>query len=122
MSSDQRWKKNIQPLESSLGKISKLQGVTYEWKTDEYPDVGMAEGKQIGLVAQDVESVLPELVSEDKDGYKAVSYTKLTAVLVEAVKELKQENQMQKELLQQQIQKQQAEIEVLRSMIKELKS
>ena len=131
MSSDRRWKKNIKLLESSLDKISSLQGVSYEWKTDEYPDVGMAEGKQIGLVAQDVESVLPELVSKDKDGYKAVSYTKLTAVLVEAVKELKAENQRQKELIEEQriqsqkqqvmFEKQQAEIEELSSMIKELK-
>jgi len=98
-SSDKRWKKNIKPLESSLKKISSLQGVSYEWKTDEYPDVGMTEGKQIGLVAQDVEKEIPELVSEDKDGYKAVSYTKLTAVLVEAVKELKTENQSQKKRL-----------------------
>ena len=110
-SSDGRWKKNIEPLESSLGKISNLQGVSFEWKTDEYPDMGMTEGKQIGLVAQDVEKELPELVSEDKDGYKAVSYAKLTAVLVEAVKELKAQNE-----------KQQTEIERLRSMIKELKS
>ena len=92
--------------------------MSYEWKTDEYPDVGMTEGKQIGLVAQDVEKELPELVSEDKDGYKSVCYTKLTAVLVEAVKELKAQNQAQKEALK----KQQAEIEELRSMLKELKS
>jgi len=85
-SSDGRWKKNIESLESSLDKVSNLQGVSYEWKIDEYPDFGLMEGKQIGLVAQDVEQVLPELVSEDKDGYKAVSYSKLTAVLVEAVR------------------------------------
>jgi trimeric autotransporter adhesin len=128
-SSDRRWKKNIESLESSLDKVSNLQGVSYEWKTDEYPDFGLMEGKQIGLVAQDVEQVLPELVSEGKDGYKAVSYTKLTAVLVEAVKELKSENQSQKKLIEEQrnqftkqLGKQQAEIEELRSMIKELKS
>ena len=120
-SSDGRWKKNIRPLESSLDKISNLQGVSYEWKVDEYPDFGLMEGKQIGLVAQDVEKEIPELVSEDKDGYKAVSYTKLTAVLVEAVKELKSENQSQKKLIEEQrnqFTKQQAEIEELRSMIK----
>ena len=94
-SSDGRWKRNIERLESSLDKISNLQGVTYEWKADEYPEFGLTEGKQIGLIAQDVEKVLPELVSEDKDGYKAVSYAKLTAVLVEAVKELKAENEKQ---------------------------
>ena len=44
-------------------------------------------GDQVGLVAQDVEAVLPELVSEDDDGYKHVSYQHLTAVLIEAIKE-----------------------------------
>lgn len=71
----------------------------------------MSEGKQIGLVAQEVEKVLPERVSEDKDGYKGVSYSKLTAVLVEAIKESKAQNEKQK-----------AEIEELRLEIKELKS
>jgi Chaperone of endosialidase len=116
--SDGRWKKNVQPLESSLEKIAHLQGVSYDWKKDEYPDVGMTEGKQIGLVAQEVEKVLPELVSEDKDGYRGISYSKLTAVLVEAVKELKAQNQMQKKVLE----KQQADIEELRFLIKKLQS
>ena len=127
--SDVRLKKNIKPLESSLDKISSLQGVSYEWNREDYPDAGMTEGKQIGLVAQDVEKELPELVSEDKDGYKGVSYSKLTAVLVEAVKELKTENQNQKNLMKEQqhqfekqLGKQQTEIEELRSMIKKLKS
>ena len=128
-SSDGRWKKNIEPLESSLQKVSNLQGVSYEWRIDEYPDVGMTEGKQIGLVAQDVELELPELVSEDKDGYKAISYSKLTAILVEAIKELKLENDKKEMVLinllkkeQVRNEKQQAEIEELRSLIKELKS
>ena len=45
------------------------------------------EGRQIGLIAQEVEAVFPELVKTDSQGYKAVSYEKLTAVLVEAMKE-----------------------------------
>ncbi len=116
--SDKRWKKNIQPLTASLDKISGLQGVSFEWDTDQYPDMGMKKGKQIGLVAQDVEKKLPELVSEDKDGYKAVSYDKLAAVLVEAVKELKRDNERQRE----EIKRQQAEIEKLRALIEERKS
>jgi trimeric autotransporter adhesin len=114
MPSDARLKKSIKPLGSCLEKVSNLEGISYEWDTEAYPDSGFMPGKQIGLVAQDVEKVLPELVSEDKDGYKSVSYTKLTAVLVEAVKELKAENERQKELLE----KQQVEIEELRSMMK----
>ena len=53
---------------------------------------GQAGHKQIGVVAQDVEAVFPELVASSVDGYKSVDYTKLTAVLIEAVKELKAEN------------------------------
>ena len=112
--SDRRWKKNIEPLASCLEKVSDLQGVSYEWDMEAHPDSGFTPGRQIGLVAQDVEKVVPELVFEDKDGFKSVSYAKLTAVLVEAVKELKAENQSQKELLE----KQQVEIKELRSMMK----
>lgn len=67
--------------------------MSFDWNVEEYPGMGLKDGRQIGLVAQDVEKALPELVSKDKDGYKAISYTKLTAVLVEAVKELKTENE-----------------------------
>ncbi len=117
ISSDERLKKEIKPLASSLEKVSRLKGVRYEWKRDEHPDVGFQEGEQIGLVAQNVEKVLPELVSEDRDGYKAVSYSRLTAVLVEAIKELKAANEQQ--MIQNK--QQQEEIEELRAIIAELK-
>jgi len=85
--SDERYKRDIRPLESSLEKILHLQGVSYEWKTDEHGRRGFKEGRQIGLIAQEVEKVLPELVQADSKGYKALSYDKLVPVLVEAVKE-----------------------------------
>ncbi|MDM8562495.1 tail fiber domain-containing protein [Candidatus Marithioploca araucensis] len=85
--SDQRLKQNIQPLENALAKVDQLRGVSFEWK-----DAKQGTGTQIGVIAQEVETVLPELVSTDNDGYKSVAYGKLTAVLVEAVKELKAEN------------------------------
>lgn len=85
--SDQRLKQNIQPLENSLAKVDQLRGVSFEWK-----DAKQDTGTQIGVIAQEVETVLPEIVSTDSDGYKSVAYGKLTAVLVEAVKELKAEN------------------------------
>ncbi|HIH98516.1 MAG TPA: hypothetical protein HA346_05890 [Thermoplasmata archaeon] len=116
-SSDERLKKNIQPLESSLQKLSNLKGIAYEWRKEDYPGMGLTEGKQIGLIAQDVEKEMPELVSEDKDGYKAVSYTRLTAVLVEAIKELKTLNENQNA----KIERQNAEIERLRALIEESK-
>ena len=75
----------------ALDKILALRGVQFEWKLEEYPDNGFREGNQNGLIAQEVEEVLPELVRTDHDGYKAVEYQKITAVLVEAIKEQQQE-------------------------------
>jgi len=85
--SDKRLKQNIQPLENATAKLAQLRGVSFEWK-----DAEQDTGTQIGVIAQEVETVLPELVSTDSDGYKSVAYGQLTAVLVEAVKELKAEN------------------------------
>ncbi|MGO9378710.1 MAG: tail fiber domain-containing protein [Dissulfurispiraceae bacterium] len=85
--SDERYKRNIQPLQQSLDKVTHLTGVSYEWKTDEYSGKGFKKGRQIGLIAQDVEKVFPELVLTDDKGYKAVAYDKLVSVLIEAVKE-----------------------------------
>ena len=100
--SDISLKKDIQPLDRSLEKITSLKGVSFRWKTDENPDRGLSKERQIGLVAQDVEKVLPELVRTDKDGKKSLSYDKLTAVLAEAIKA------------------QQAEIQELKAMITKL--
>jgi len=85
--SDKRLKKNIKPIDHAMSLVEKLQGVRFEWKTDEFKDRNFEKGVQIGLIAQDVEPVIPEIVKTDNDGYKAVSYDKLTAVLLEAIKE-----------------------------------
>ena len=84
-SSDARLKKNVETLTSGLAIVSQLRGVRYNWK-----DENRTEDK-IGFLAQEVEAVLPELVVTKKDGFKAVNYAEMTAVLVEAVKELSQE-------------------------------
>lgn len=81
--SDIRLKKNITTLENSLEKISKLNGVTYYWK-DSTRDIK----RQIGVIAQEVEQVLPELVNMDDKGVKSVNYAGIVAPLIEAVKEL----------------------------------
>ena len=85
--SDERLKEDIQPITDSLEKVMQLQGVTYKRK-----DVTDAK-TQIGVIAQQVEPILPEVVltAEDEMGTKSVDYAKMTAVLIEAVKELKQE-------------------------------
>jgi len=86
-SSDSRWKTNISPLSGSLQKISDLTGVNFEWRTEEFPNQGFGPGRNIGLIAQDVERVFPEVVTQDKEGYRFIAYDKLVPVLIEAVKE-----------------------------------
>ena len=90
--SDARLKRDIQPIENALGSILRLGGKTFTWRLDEFPEEGFDEDLDLGLIAQEVEEVLPQLVQEDRDGYKAIEYGKLTAVLVEAMKE--QQNQI----------------------------
>ena len=76
--SDERLKENIKPIESSVDKVKQLRGVTYDWK-----ETGEAS---VGVIAQEVEAVFPELVVENEE-YKSVDYGKLTSVLIEAIKE-----------------------------------
>ena len=85
-SSDERLKDNIVQLGGALDKVNQLRGVSFDWK--EAPEVHSHEGNDIGVIAQEVEAVYPELVHERENGYKAVDYVKLSAVLIEAVKEL----------------------------------
>jgi len=84
-SSDERFKKNITTLENSLENVMKMRGVRYDLKEDKNSSEG--EGKHIGFIAQELEKVYDELVVEDEKGYKSVAYDKVTAVLVEALKE-----------------------------------
>ncbi|KOR30619.1 hypothetical protein TI05_13685 [Achromatium sp. WMS3] len=84
--SDQRLKHNIHPLHDSLTKVTQLRGVSFNWK-----DNSQNQTTQIGLIAQEVEPIFPELVSTDSKGYKSIAYGKLTVVLVEAIKELQQQ-------------------------------
>jgi len=95
ISSDERLKDNIETIDGALDKVNALRGVTFDWRREEHPDEGFPEGKQVGLIAQEVERVLPELVITEKEGegYKSVEYPNLVAVLIEAVKELRQQNE-----------------------------
>ncbi len=85
--SDFRFKKNIVTLKSALDKILQLRGVSFEWKTEEFPNKGFTHGENIGLIAQEVEKIIPELVKDGPEGYKSIAYDKLTAFLIEGMKE-----------------------------------
>ena len=87
-SSDERFKDNIKVIDNAVEKVSQIRGVEFDWnKTSEYEEFG----HDIGVIAQEVEKVVPEIVIDRDDGFKAVNYQKLTALLIEAVKELKEE-------------------------------
>ncbi|WP_044205361.1 tail fiber domain-containing protein [Flammeovirga sp. OC4] len=90
ISSDLRYKSNINPLQNSLEKVMQLKGVSYFYKTDEFPKKSFDRDQQVGLIAQEVEEVFPELVKTDQEGYKSVHYAQTVAVLIEAIKELNQ--------------------------------
>ena len=95
-SSDQSLKTNIKPISNALSKVMSISGVEFDW-TDEYIESeGGEDGffirkHDVGVIAQEIEKVLPEVVAERDDGIKAVKYDRIVALLIEAVKELKQE-------------------------------
>jgi hypothetical protein len=84
--SDIRFKENITPIENAIDKIRKISGNTYDWKL-ELKDIHGYEGNDVGVIAQEVEAVLPQLVQNRDNGYKAVKYDKLVALLIEGIKE-----------------------------------
>lgn len=85
--SDIRLKKNISPIDNALSKVEQLRGVMYEWRADEFKDKGLDTTPQIGLIAQEVEKIFPQLVGTDNAGFKSVEYSKVVAVLIEAIKD-----------------------------------
>jgi hypothetical protein len=99
-SSDARLKEDMEPLEGTLAKVMQLTPIRYHFR----PGTGRPAGEQIGLTAQQVEPLFPELVKQNGDGYLSLSYVNLSAVLVKAVQE------------------QQAEIAPLQAQVKALKA
>jgi hypothetical protein len=95
-SSDRRLKENISNIPNALDKVNQLNGVTFDWTEAYMKQHGGEDGyfvkkNDTGLIAQDVEQVLPEIVRSNKDGYLGVQYDKIVGLLVEAIKELKHE-------------------------------
>ena len=108
--SDLRLKKNIQVLSDVLPKLENIQDVKFDWRKEEFPDKGFDDRTQIGLITQDVEKEFPELINQDNEGYKALSYVGFVGVLLQAIKE-------QQKL----IESQQGQIDELKSLIKKEK-
>ena len=92
--SDQRLKKYPKNIPNALDKVNKINGVNFIWrKADEdiQKNVHSFEGRDVGVIAQEVEKILPEVVTTRDNGYKAVKYEKIVPLLIEAIKELKVE-------------------------------
>jgi hypothetical protein len=83
-SSDARLKKDIEPIVFALQSVNSMSGVRYRWI-----DESLGKNKQIGVLAQEIEQVIPEAVTIGATGYKSVSYDRIIPMLIEAVKELK---------------------------------
>lgn len=84
--SDTRLKTNITPVTDALDKLDQINGVYFDWNTDLQ---SVHSGHDIGVLAQEIEDILPEAVITRPDGYKAVRYEKLIPLLIQAIKELK---------------------------------
>ncbi|MCK4664405.1 MAG: tail fiber domain-containing protein, partial [Bacteroidales bacterium] len=85
--SDLRLKKDISPINNALDKVKLLNGVNFNWRKEEFPDMEFSKEHQIGFVAQEVKEILPEVVTQNDNGYFGISYGKVVPVLVEAIKE-----------------------------------
>jgi ABC-type transporter Mla subunit MlaD len=86
-SSDERLKENIQPIQNALTKVEAISGNTYDWK-EGFEEIHSHTGHDLGVIAQEIEKVLPEVVINRENGYKAVDYEKIVPLLIEAIKEL----------------------------------
>lgn len=135
--SDLRYKTNLSPLSNSLNKVLQMNGFYYFWKRDAYPEKDFSDKRQIGFSAQELEELFPEIVLTDAKGYKSVDYSRMTPVLVEAIKEqqiqidqqqeqidafLYRDKKQQHQIDQQQIQndQQQNEFDELKKLVKQL--
>ena len=87
-SSDKRLKDNILPIENPLQKINSIGGYSFDWNVEKQH---IYKGKDYGVIAQEIEEILPELVDTRENGYKAVKYDKLVSLLIEGIKELSTE-------------------------------
>jgi hypothetical protein len=90
--SDIRYKKNIEAIDGALDKVKSLKGVTFDWDNDAFTADESTKkpnftARATGVIAQDVEKVLPEAVCENEDGMKNVAYGNMVGLLIEAIKE-----------------------------------
>jgi hypothetical protein len=91
-SSDRRLKEDIVPVESALDKLLQINGVYYKWKNGAKVDGKDTQKQHLGVIAQEVQSVFPEIVDESENGYLTVSMSGLISPIIESIRELKNRN------------------------------
>jgi len=96
-SSDKNWKKNIKNINSPLEKLSQINGVEFDWIEDE--PIHGNKGHDIGVIAQEIEQILPEIVQTRESGMKAVQYDKIIPLLIESIKEQQKQIEELKQII-----------------------
>lgn len=99
LTSDRRLKKKITTIASGLEKVAALRGVRFDWRSEAFPERDLPAGPELGFIGQEVEKVVPEAVSVTDNGFRSVKYAQLNALLVEAIKDLKKDNEALQERL-----------------------
>ncbi|GLE09288.1 hypothetical protein PINS_up020897 [Pythium insidiosum] len=109
--SDARFKRDVRPIDAAAAAeiVRQLEGVAYAYRVDEFPSRGFGDRQEIGFLAQEVERVLPEVVTQDSEGFKFVAYARVVPVLVEALKH----EQQQREALERRVDALQRQLEQL---------
>ena len=88
--SDNRLKENVKPIKNALCKLVEISGNTFDWKPlteEEEKTIHGNKGRDVGVIAQEIEAILPEAVTTRDSGYKAVNYEKIIPLLIEAIKD-----------------------------------
>jgi len=98
--SDARLKKDVQTLTNAVSVVTRLRGVSFDWRQEEFPARVLDNRHHLGFIAQEVEKVLPDVVSKGADGFRSVAYTEVIPLLVEAIKEQQTEIEARTERIQ----------------------
>jgi hypothetical protein len=114
--SDARYKTDVTLIDNALDDVLRMQGVKYDWNRSAYPQLNFPEGQQLGVIAQDIEKIIPQVVYTDPEGYKSVSYEKIVPVLIEAIKD----QQKQIESTNQENQQLKLELDELKALVNTL--
>jgi hypothetical protein len=88
--SEMTFKDNVLPLENVLSSLDQINCISFDYKTKEYANKGFPNTRQIGVIANEVRSIFPELVRNDLDGDLQVNYSQLSTIAIQAVKELRE--------------------------------